>query len=267
MSTDIVVTGHRYANSAGVQVTSFIFQNGSNDGNMNATTGTENSDGSLDVNVNVNITNSSNEAKAKEAAQNIAAAVATIVDAALKLPPNTSITLPSGGTITVGDLLNDLKATKFIVTDNPNLGNNGVAKADHTAMTDTLYFAQFVEGAGPTSYSNSGWQGQGIIGVILHELGHLSAGGYANAINEINRFNNEMSIRKIPPVQRDFYGSDGADYNFDNESYAQGYASNAASVLGLDISILTNAYETNGQVGQFRGAEAVFDDHAGMYGY
>lgn len=148
-----------------------------------------------------------------------------------------------------GQLLTDVKTTKFVVTDDPSYGNGGVGSADRNTMTDRVYFGAFAEGTGQNSYSNAGWLGQGVVGIILHEIGHISAAGFANFGAERSRWNREMAERKIPHSPADFY-SLGADYSFDNESYAHSFTTASAGVLGINLGTYDSGMRSGGTVGK-----------------
>ena len=266
---DIVVVGRRYRSASGVVITNYNYVNNSSNNETSAYVEQDNTDPEVSViKVNVKIANPNNEAKAKEAAQNVADAVTTIINACQGLPANTVIPLPKGQSTTAGALLDDVKNTAFIVSDTQNFGNNGVGGADHASMTDNLFFGAFAEGTGYSSYSNSQWSGQGIIGTILHELGHLSEFGFTNRNNEVQQFNNEMTQRHAARFTNDYYlGSDAADYRLDEESYAQAYALSAASVLGLNIGTYDSILVSNGLVTTFQGPSEIFNQHKSDLGF
>lgn len=265
--SDIVIVGHRTVSTAGFVVTNYSMMSTAGSPDVASYDITENSSpDDVAVKINVNVTNAANTEKAKEAAQNIAAAVATIIAEAQKLPPNTPIQLPNGTSTTAGQLLSDIQATKFVVTDNSNFGNGGVGSADRATMTDTLYYASFAEGTGRPSYTNTVWSGQGVIATILHELGHLSAQGAANFLSENSKFNQEMAARKIPHAAGDFY-SLGSDYAKDNEAFAHGYTLAVSAALQINISTYDTLVTTNNYFGSYAGAEAIYLQHQQDYGF
>ncbi|MDJ0278980.1 hypothetical protein QLH51_19545 [Sphingomonas sp. 2R-10] len=234
MSTDILVTGRRKQTASGVTMTrgfTVLPENNSADSVAYDYDQPQNpADGEVAVKVNVSLTNSANQAKAIDAANNIAEAVATIIAAASKLPASTVIPLPNGTRITAGDLLTQIKGTKFVVTDIQQ-SNDGVGSADRSTMTDTLYFASFAEGTGAKAYTQSGYLGYGVIGIILHEVVHMSVAGYQNFQNSslyFNRENAELKIKNAP-----FYGS---DYSKANEMFAHVGSISAGNILGFDLS-------------------------------
>lgn len=252
--SEIIVTAHYPTISPGISPTTYTSATYSGATEVPSYDSAQNTDpNQVSVSVRVSVSNAINSAKAQEAAQNIGEAVAIIINAAKSLPANTPIPLPNGKATTAGQLLSDVKNTKFIVTDNPNFGNRGVGGADHPSMTDTLHFASFVEGAGISSYTNAQWLGQGMTGIMLHELGHLSVAGYANFNEENAKYNTEF--RKHGTGIRDFYSS---DYHPDDERFQHQYAISAADVLGIDFNKYNELAPYNSG---FVGADAIYMQH------
>ncbi|WP_156347443.1 MULTISPECIES: hypothetical protein [unclassified Sphingomonas] len=231
MATDIIVTG-RY--SAGVPTFhNYNFTQSGEPANSPSydTTAPQNpATGDVSVNVNVSIDNPANQAKAIEAANNVADAVARIITAASKLPAGTVIPLPNGNSITAGTLLYDLQRTKFVITDRPTT-NSGVGSANRVTMTDTLHFASFAEGTGISGYTAPGYNGTGVIGIIMHEMSHMTSHGYNNYLDSVRYFNRENAERKLKNVP--FYGS---EYGNANEMFAHLGSLSMAGALQLDVS-------------------------------
>lgn len=234
MSTDILVTGRRTQTASGVTMArsfTVLPENNTADSVAYDYEQPQNpAAGDVAVKVNVSLTNSANQAKAIDAANNIADAVAAIITAASKLPASTVIPLPNGTRITAGDLLTQIKGTKFVVTD-VQQSNDGVGSADRPTMTDTLYFASFAEGTGTQAYTQAGYLGNGVIGIILHEVVHMTAAGYQNWQNSTLYFNRENSETKVKNVP--FYGT---DYSKANEMFAHVGSISAGNILGFDLS-------------------------------
>jgi hypothetical protein len=262
MAVDVIVTARRQVNTAGVVLTGYNSIPNQNNESVASFADTNTSASDVSVNVRVTLTNTSNTAKAQEAAQNIAAAVAAIVAEATKLPSSTVISLPGGKSTTVGNLLDDIRATKFVVTDNANFGNGGVAAADKGTMTDTLYYGAFAEGTGMNSYSNSHFNGQGVIGIILHELGHLSTAGDSNYAAEYAKFGREQAERKTGNTA--FFGS---NYSTDNELFSFGYGSSVAATLSIPLSTFTGLATASYDPDYFRGADAVYQQNRDEIGW
>lgn len=128
--------------------------------------------------VNVQITDSANEAEAIKAAENIAKAVTEIRAALEGLAPSTSVQWFSGGeTMTAAQALSELNNTIFVVDDTTNYGNGGLGTAERglsgAPNTVTLNFDAFDGDGGDyadPNYTNN----QGVVGMMLHELGHVT---------------------------------------------------------------------------------------------
>lgn len=188
------------------------------------------------VNVTVHVSNSANQADAQTAAQNVAIALATIEDALGSVDQNTQVSFDNGSSISAGDLLTQIENTTYIVSDsNPSGSNGGVGSADRTHMTDTLVYTAF-EGQG--SYADPNYQNDaGMIGIMLHEAGHMTAQGATNLQQENTAYRKLVGAHKGeygPYTDAKFYGS---DFGLDNEIFADDFAVNAGHAIGLGSQV------------------------------
>jgi hypothetical protein len=256
MSSIIVVTARRTSSTS-----TTVFVNPNTTLQPTYAGGTVDGDGDdgLGVNVNVAVVDGANEAKAEEAAQNIANAIIAIIEAGANLPPSTPIVFPDGKTMTVSELIDLIEGTTFVVKDSVPFSNNGVGGADHVSTTDTLYFAAFVEGVQTNTYTAPGYQGQGVVGIILHEMAHISQYGYDNLSAEITKYNHEVNFHHVP--DDGFYNS---EYSSDNESYAHQSAMAAAEALGIPHDIY-NQYNAPSE--PWVGASQVYIEHLNENGW
>ncbi|WP_440979760.1 hypothetical protein ACQHGV_05695 [Sphingomonas pseudosanguinis] len=239
-TTDIVVVGRRITSGGVLQENSRVIRdtNSPVEGGSGGGDGVQPEPNVFTASVNVLVDDPNNREKALEAAKNVAAAVAQIIEGGSKLPYDTLIPLPNGKTMKVGDLVNLAKSTKFVVTDRQppaNRLNGGVGSADAPNKTDTLQFGSFVEGLEFNTYSAPGYQGQGMLGIMLHELGHMSPEGYANFLLESKAHTREITVHRLP--QNPFRNS---DYHKDNEAFAHQFAISAGRVLNIELGIYDN---------------------------
>lgn len=256
---DIVVVGRRApAATGGGVVTVYSVNPNMNEREPKAyDPGAYKETGELNVSVRVKV--SSNAEKAREAAKNVAEALGVIIEAATKLPSNTQIALPDGKTTTAGQLLSDIKNTKFVITDVANPANNkGVGGADRANMTDTLYFAAFVEGSGQSSYTNAQWSGQGLVGILLHEMGHLSSAGNSVYNSERSKWAQENGKFKRNWRPDDFWTS---NYSNDNELYQHGFALASAAALGIGLDKYDTIFKGQYDPDHYRGAAMIYAEN------
>ena len=125
-------------------------------------------------------------------------------------------------------------------------------------MTDRLYFGGFVN-TGPDTFASPNWLGQGVIGAILHELGHLNINGFNNWNTEKTQLSIENAAHKNGGVN--FYNT---DYGADNEYYAHQYAKAVASTLKLPFDQF-DKYAVYNQ--PFKGAHQIYLEHKGDNGW
>lgn len=121
--------------------------------------------------------------KAKLAAQKLAKAVVQVITAAEASNPNSQVTL-LGETISVGEILDVVMGTTYIVTDGPLPPNRGLGTADRATMTDTINILAIL-GTDPVTTVGGVLPGKpgydsfpmGMVGLVLHEAAHMSAAG------------------------------------------------------------------------------------------
>lgn len=214
------------------------------------------SPGTGTISVNVKVENPANRDAAIEAAKNLVLTLSTIIDAASSIMSYHIFTLPDGKLTTAGQLLQNAKITKFTVSDKKTFGNSGIGTADRISATDLrdeIYFGGLV---GPDSYAASTYpNSQGLVGIILHELGHLSAEGKSVYDTAIATWSAEMRKRRRKVPQDQFYlDNEGQIYAKSIENYAHGYGAAAALAINLDISTYNTTVVANKLYGPFMSA-------------
>ena len=208
--------------------------------------------------VTVHLDDQSHMQEALIAAEKVAKALNTIVAAAKALPANTDITMANGQYITAGKLLAYLEQDHFVITDHSYQSlNGGVGASDYAgglgpAHTDYLDYSHF----GSTGYGNSTYGDTGMVGIMLHELSHLTSEGYAVSTQEHAMYNREVA-EKVSV--RDNYDSSNA-YWKDNEAFADTTAHDIGSALGLDT---THYFDHVTYDRTYMGAAALLADHGG----
>lgn len=184
--------------------------------------------------VSIEVTDATKLPEAKTAAQNIAR-VLTRIEADLDaLPPGTPVTW-HGNTLTAKAVLDIIHATTFIVSDRSNNGNSGVGAANSVNHTDTLYYEAF-DGDGGDYASPNYVNDAGLVGILFHEIGHLSAPG-ASFDGDSRAF--------YQKEHHSFSGYIGSDYFKNNEKFANDFAYSAASAFGENLAGLNLTYGRN----------------------
>jgi hypothetical protein len=221
----------------------------------------------IEIQVNVQVTNPANQAQAEEAARNIADAIAKIVKAASALPPSTAIPLPGGQSITVGELLDLAKTTKFVISDVNPFANGGVGGADAGTLTVTMYAPAFAAPTPgyPNSYADPNYlNGQGLVGAVLHELAHMTIGGVDAAARE-HFWHNYERTNHLEAT----YDFNQSDYWRDNEAFAVSSATAMGSGINIDVSQYTGSmaqYSVHGD-GSYLSGSTLYQEHRDLYGW
>lgn len=203
------------------------------------------------VSVKLHLDDSTHSADAQTAAENVAIALATIEDAFSSSPSTKTITFADGNTTTVGDILNQINGTTYIVTDQDfsqiNGGRGGADAANHT---DTLSYTAF---EGPGSYADPNYHdGNGMIGIMLHETGHMTTDGAANYTLEHNAYTRYHAETKTPASYLDYFRS---NFGLDDEIFADDFAVSAARAVGLNVDQFESQRETTYPNQHYEGAQ------------
>lgn len=192
------------------------------------------------ITVNIELNNSANEAEATKAAENILKALVEIEAALKALDPNTQVQWFSGGEMmTAAEALNELANTVFVIDDSTNYGNGGLGTADRGAdgapNTVILNFDAF-DGDGGDYADPNYIDNQGVVAMMLHELGHVTAQG--------ENFD-ELSRRTYILQNGSDAGYNFSEYWFNNEAYVYDFAKQFSSAMGTDIGQFWGALSPN----------------------
>lgn len=137
-----------------------------------------------------------------------------------------------GEMISIGEILDVINNTAFIVSDAPPPSNRGVGSADFANRTDTINYL------GVLGYAE---HPTGLIALVLHEAAHLTFGGN-------NFFLRSYSTQRNDPTagKDDFYGSDSSslDYSKNLEFFINEVMTQAADALGLPLNGFRPTYGT-----------------------
>lgn len=209
--------------------------------------------------VNVKVNDPANLAGAQKAAENVVVALIKIKTLLNDVPPDTPINW-SGKVYTASQVLDIIKNTQFIVTDE-NYGNGGVGSAsagqNGVPNIDKLNFRYFdgdLSNSDGKDYASPAFtNGEGMVGIMLHEVAHLSGEGWIINYHSQRYFNQEIANGRDPGA----YNS--SDYWTNNESFANDFAKSAAQVIGADISALSNNWNTYWQP-----PIQIYNDHMGF---
>lgn len=182
--------------------------------------------------VKIAITNSANLDEALKAAANVLAGIEKMKAQLGGLDLNTPLNL-NGKATTAGAELAHLKNINFVVTDGDFSKNGGVGGAQYNENggphTVSLHFESF-DRDGTKDYAHPNYTHmQGLIGIIAHEMGHLSAEDDAFR-DRSERYHWLENIRDITKLEF----KDGA-YFTGVEAWANKYSSDLAAGVGLRI--------------------------------
>ena len=193
--------------------------------------------------INATADNPANEAAVVAAAERLAGALLDLKEILKSFDPATDVRIESLKlTVKVGDILKDLDNTKFTVTDRNYEKNKGVGSA--VRGSPNLEEINYTAITGPDGYGAERFPGNsGLIGIMLHELGHISAPGD-------NFWRSSQGYQKKDPVLRgsSFYNT---EYAINLERFANNYMDGVASGLNVDLHGLApggyrgNAVEPN----------------------
>jgi hypothetical protein len=165
------------------------------------------------------------------------------------LPPSAPINW-AGNTFTASQVTDILRNTKFVISDTANFNNGGVGGAQfnpngfHTDTLDFRYFDGNLSNSGGSDYAAPTYSnGQGLIGIILHEVGHLNQ--QSLNFDSSNRYYHNLENRNKGTNS----AFNNSDYWRNNEAFANDFSISAAAALGFDISQLSSAWYNAGTVG------------------
>lgn len=181
--------------------------------------------------VAVHVTDPAHQTEALKAAENI-------LNALNKLRSDlandaTTVVNFAGHTMNGAEVLTLLNSTTFFVTDNQQT-NGGVTYANYspTGGSVEMNFEAF-DGDGVTDYADPAYSnGEGMAGILLHELGHLTSYGHSFSDSNWIYFNQEMDFNHD---HSQVYDRTSA-YWLNNEAYANSFATDLASAFGVDIN-------------------------------
>lgn len=199
--------------------------------------------------VNVEVTNPANRDAVIAAAQRLAEAIVQTLGMLGSLDPNKVISVPDAGTsATVAQIIADINNTKFTVTDRTDFQNNGVGSAVRGATfnTETINF-NAINGPNGTGYGASTYNNNaGLVGIILHEMGHISLGGdalYRSSIQYqrrdpttkyISNFYNTVYAQNLEAFANDFMNAAAkAMNNFDLQGMLPGGRSGSVDAVSI----------------------------------
>ena len=199
-------------------------------------------DAGVTASVNVDVPeNSPHFAEALRAAQNLATTLAKLESILNDLPVNQPIHWGSR-TMTVGQAIGELSNTQFIISDQNTSGSGGVGSAvagqGNAKNVDTLYYESFdgdsdayvlQDGRTTTNdYASPNYQnGEGMMAIVLHELGHLSDAGFDFNASSLANFRHETGS---------YNNFSKSEYWSNNEAFANDFANSLASAFGTDFA-------------------------------
>jgi hypothetical protein len=201
-----------------------------------------------DVRVSIDLQDQSHMNTALASAQNVAAALIRLINAA-KNNPSAQFILDDGHSMSGFALLAVLGNTKWVITDKPaNMNPVGAGGSNFATGTDYLSYDSFAPGLGWGAFGESGMNG-----IILHEAGHLTSFGNANQLQE-NYW-----------ARQDVIQNNAGDYNDlnnpffrDNEAFADDFSASAAYAMGVDVS---NYLAASPFDGTYVGWASIASDH------
>lgn len=199
--------------------------------------------------VNATADNPANDAAVVEAAERLAGALLDLKEILKSFDPATDVTIESLKiTVKAGDLLKDLDNTKFTVTDRSYNKNKGVGSAvrGNPNMEEINYAAI----TGPDGYGAERFpRNSGLVGIMLHELGHISAAGDGF-------WRSSQGYHKKDPVLRisSFYNT---EYATNLERFANNFMDGVATGLNIDLHGLV----PGGYRGKAVDPSAIYNSH------
>jgi len=203
--------------------------------------------GNTELQVKVDVMDSAHTNDALTTAQQTITIVGKLLNAANGHLGDVGLLMPDGSAMSVAEFKSMVSESHIVITDDTSktLGRDGLA--DH--LHNTIYIAY-------NAFTNTGghWGGQGesgMIGMMLHEYGHLSNAGWNNTNQEAYWYTQEKAQTKMDPGT--------ADYSADNESFADAFVFEAQNDLGLDASNFLTAPGVN-PFG-YRGGAEIFQEH------
>lgn len=211
----------------------------------------------VSASVNVLVADASHQAAALDAGANVARALARIESALAGVPTSTQIVF-DGRSLTVGTVLDTLHNTKFIIDDAATYNNGGVGSAQigtsGNPNVDHLNYAAFT---GTGSYADSNYQKDaGLVGILLHEIGHLTTVGDAFRTDEINWYKKDYGTTAGFEV---FTNGAKSAYSISNEKFANDFSLAVVTATGTALSL--TGYSPTFGYGAEPGASIYADHH------
>ena len=179
----------------------------------------------------IQITNSANRTQALQAAANVLAAIQKIKASFADEDPSEVVYL-NGTRTTIGEMLDHLKDTQFVITDKayPNSGGVGGAFYNPDGTHRIEFNFENFDGLGYLDYASPAYSDQqGLVGIILHELGHVTAAGDAfwDLSNFYHAKENGHDKTTIPFAYGDYFNNE--------EAWVNAYSQQFAAAVGLSI--------------------------------
>lgn len=202
------------------------------------------------VAVRVNVDDSSNRSRAEAAAKILVKAISREIARLGTANPATVIQIGDKN-YTVGAILGDLLNTEFTVTDRTNFGNNGVGQAlrgaDGFPNTDLINMNAILD-----QYGASTWiDGEGMVLLVYHEMGHISAVGHEFFISNVDYYSREPDGIRAP----DCY-LPPTDYSINLEAFANDFK----NALGTELGMATGPNPPDNTVGH-RDPADIYHEH------
>lgn len=208
------------------------------------------------------VTNSANLPEAARAAANVSEAIDFIKDHFARKNPSDSLVV-NGKVTTYGAELNHLKNTQFSITDtDPTKDTGGPGSAVHNSAGgnhSVSFFFEAFDGDGSQDYAHPNYTNlQGLVGIILHELGHVSTEGNQFQLSsdrfwrQENRQNDKTDI-DVAWTQSDYFRN--------NESFAHSYSRDLANAIGAEIGQWHPAESFD-----YRSPQEIFEERMGPDG-
>lgn len=202
------------------------------------------------VSVTIRIDDPAHASDSLLAAKNVIAAISRIADAA-KANPNVIIEFPDGLRVDGAHILRVISEIKFVITDKSynSVISGGLGGSDFAAKTDYLNYQGFMPGQQWGAYGDAGMNG-----IMLHEIGHLTAIGHDNLIKEDYWRGQEQAEAHAPIPMAN------SDYAYDNEAYMDDFAINALNAFQLNSSVYAGAAQYDGT---YQGGYTIYQNHGG----
>ncbi|UVO54205.1 hypothetical protein [Sphingomonas sp. SUN039] len=179
----------------------------------------------LAISIEIVVRNPNNKQSAKQAAQRLITAISRI-RAKLSENPNKFVII-KGTIFTTAQILTSLENTQWTVSDRPpsEYKNEGVGSSNYDpngTNADEINFEGILGYAHP-NYPDD----EGMSALVLHELAHLTEGGYNFFVQNYTKWQSEPAAHR-----GDFYPS---DYSRNVEAFANDLMHAMSAEISLDV--------------------------------